>query len=122
MDEDFSETNLSFAPGSSSTHFCDGSLGTISAFAVREAAAALSGKTQKLSEGPQAKQGVDSARVALLLKVLSRDPDADVRESAVDALGNIADGAAYDALRAALTSKDAKVRRAAAEALGERRP
>ena len=37
------------------------------------------------------------------------------------ALGNIADGAAYDALRAALTSKDAKVRRAAAEALGDRR-
>jgi HEAT repeat protein len=50
------------------------------------------------------------------------DSNADVREGAVDALGNIADGAAYDALRAALTSKDAKVRRAAAEALGERRP
>jgi glycerol uptake facilitator-like aquaporin len=37
-------------------------------------------------------------------------------------LGNIADSAAYDALREALMSKDAKVRRAAAEALGERRP
>jgi HEAT repeat protein len=43
-----------------------------------------------------------------------------VRESAIEALSNIADGAAYDALRAALTSKDAKVRRAAAEALGDR--
>ena len=49
------------------------------------------------------------------------DPNGDVRQSAVDALGNIADEAALDALRAALTSKDAKVRRAAAEALGERR-
>ena len=50
------------------------------------------------------------------------DPHGDVRESAIDALSNIADGAAYDALRAALTSKDAKVRRAAAEALGDRSP
>jgi HEAT repeat protein len=48
------------------------------------------------------------------------DPNADVRQSAVEALGNIPDGAAYDALRSALTSKDAKVRRAAAEALGDR--
>jgi HEAT repeat protein len=50
------------------------------------------------------------------------DPNPDVRESVVSALGNIADSAAYDALREALMSKDAKVRRAAAEALGERRP
>ena len=55
------------------------------------------------------------------LRRMLEDPNGDVRESAIDALGNIADGAAYDALRAALTSKDAKVRRAAAEALGDRR-
>jgi len=55
------------------------------------------------------------------LRRMLEDPNGDVRESAVDALGNIADGAALEALRAALTSKDAKVRRLAAEALGERR-
>jgi HEAT repeat protein len=48
------------------------------------------------------------------------DPNSDVRESAVEALGDIADASAYDALRSALTSKDAKVRQRAAEALGDR--
>ena len=49
------------------------------------------------------------------------DPDEDVRRQAVEALGDIADDAAMDALRAALNSSDASVRREAAEALGERR-
>jgi HEAT repeat protein len=44
-----------------------------------------------------------------------------VREHAVSALSEIADPAADDALRAALNSKDADVRRNAVEALGDRR-
>jgi HEAT repeat protein len=56
------------------------------------------------------------------LKRLLDDGNADVRGNAISALGNIADAGAYEALRGALTSKDAKVRRAAVEALGERRP
>jgi len=55
------------------------------------------------------------------LRQLLDDPDDDVRESAVSALSEIADDSAADALRAALTSKDANVRRAATEALGDRR-
>jgi HEAT repeat protein len=55
------------------------------------------------------------------LRRMLDDPNPDVRERAVNALGDIPDNAAYDALRVALTSKDAKVRRAAAEALGDRR-
>jgi HEAT repeat protein len=54
------------------------------------------------------------------LRRMIDDPDHDVRENAVSALANIADDAATAALRAGLGSKDAKVRRAAAEALGER--
>ena len=47
--------------------------------------------------------------------------DRDVRDNAVSALANIGDDAAVAALRDGLASKDAKVRRAAAEALGDRR-
>jgi len=42
-----------------------------------------------------------------------------VREEATQALGKIADPAARQALQAALQSPDPKVRRAAAEALGQ---
>ena len=49
------------------------------------------------------------------------DENHDVRENAISALANIGDDAAVAALRAGLASKDAKVRRAAAEALGDRR-
>jgi HEAT repeat protein/beta-lactamase regulating signal transducer with metallopeptidase domain len=58
-----------------------------------------------------------------LVPVLSRmmeDPNGDVRIEAVSALGEIRDSAARTALRAALNSKDAKVRARAAEVLGER--
>ena len=98
-------------------------LGTISAFAVREAAAALSGKTQKLSEGPQAKQGVDSARVALLLKVLSRDPDADVRRMAAWGLSEAGDSpAVIEALAEAVRRDDDEgVREMSAWALSDSR-
>jgi hypothetical protein len=54
------------------------------------------------------------------LKKLLDDPVADVREEAVDALASYRDPAARLALRRALTSEDPKVRRRAAEALGER--
>ena len=53
------------------------------------------------------------------LRRLIDDPKSDVRETATEALGNIADPAARQALRAALQSPDPKVRRAAAEALGQ---
>jgi HEAT repeat protein len=44
-----------------------------------------------------------------------------VRETATESLGHIADPAARAALQAALQSPDPKVRRAAAEALGQDR-
>jgi HEAT repeat protein len=48
------------------------------------------------------------------------DPNAEVREAAVEALSEIRTEAAIDALMGALKSKDPKVRRAAADALGQR--
>jgi HEAT repeat protein len=47
------------------------------------------------------------------------DPSADVREAAVEALADIRNDAAIDALVSALKSKDPKIRRAAADALGK---
>ena len=98
-------------------------LGTISVFAVREAAAALWGKTQQPSEGRQAKQGVDSARVALLLKVLSRDPDADVRRMAAGGLSEAGDSpAVVEALAEAVRRDDDEgVREMSAWALSDSR-
>lgn len=55
------------------------------------------------------------------LKKLLDDPVGDVRENAVEALAAYRDPSARLALRGALTSEDPKVRRRAAEALGERR-
>jgi HEAT repeat protein len=60
------------------------------------------------------------AAIPALRKMLD-DENRDVRENAISALANIGDDAAVAALRAGLASKDAKVRRAAAEALGDRR-
>src|SRR3989442_1635517 len=53
------------------------------------------------------------------LRRLIDDARSDVREAATQALGHIADPAARQALQAALQSPDPKVRRAAAEALGQ---
>ena len=53
------------------------------------------------------------------LRRLIDDPRGDVREGATEALGHIADPAARQALQAALQSPDPRVRRAAAEALGQ---
>jgi HEAT repeat protein len=55
------------------------------------------------------------------LRRLIDDPKGDVRETATESLGHIADPAARAALQAALQSPDPKVRRAAAEALGQDR-
>jgi HEAT repeat protein len=53
------------------------------------------------------------------LRRLVDDPKSDVRETATQALGNIADPSARQALQAALQSRDPKVRQAAAQALGQ---
>jgi beta-lactamase regulating signal transducer with metallopeptidase domain len=62
-------------------------LGTIGRVAVQQAAAALSGVAQRT----KGKQGIDSARVSLLLKVLRSDPDASVRKMAAWGLSEAAE-------------------------------
>jgi HEAT repeat protein len=54
------------------------------------------------------------------LRELLADNNADVREQAVQALGEIRDRSALEALVGALKSSDPVVRRSAAEALGQR--
>ena len=91
-------------------------VGSITNVAVRSAAAAIQG----IVKG-QGKQGVDSAKIALLLKVLRSDPDANVRRMAAWGLadaGNVL--GAVDALAEALRSdEDDNVREMAAWALAE---
>ena len=65
-------------------------------------------------------QAPSAALVAVLKKMMLEDTNSDVRESAVEALSEARSPAAREALRLALNSPDAKVRRAAAEALGNR--
>lgn len=91
-------------------------VGTITTVAVRSAAAAIQG----LVNG-QGKQGVDSAKVALLLKVLRSDPDADVRRMAAWGLADAGNTlGAVDALAEAVRSdEDDGVREMAAWALAD---
>jgi beta-lactamase regulating signal transducer with metallopeptidase domain len=97
-------------------------LGGIGRVAVREAAAAitgvLSGHAKSIVNG---KSGVDSAKVALLLKVLRTDPDADVRKMAAWGLSEAGDVlGASDALAEAVRSdEDDDVREMAAWALAD---
>lgn len=97
-------------------------LGAIGKVAVREAAAAVSGvvsgHTKIVANG---KPGVDSAKVALLLKVLRTDPDADVRKMAAWGLSEAGDVlGASDALAEAVRSdEDDDVREMAAWALAD---
>ncbi len=63
---------------------------------------------------------LSAAVVAALAKLIADDPSADVKEAAVETLGEARSPAARDAIKAALNSPDARVRRAAAEALGNR--
>jgi len=90
--------------------------GAITTVAVRSAAAAIQGVVKG-----QGKQGVDSAKVALLLKVLRSDPDADVRRMAAWGLAEAGNAlGAADALAEALRSdEDDGVREMAAWALAE---
>jgi HEAT repeat protein/beta-lactamase regulating signal transducer with metallopeptidase domain len=70
------------------------------------------------SQAPAKTQGRDTAVSALLTVV--KDENAAVRLAAVEALGNLQDPRAIDALvQAVKTDTDARVREAAAEALGE---
>ena len=91
-------------------------VGGITTVAVRSAAAAIQGVVKG-----QGKQGVDSAKVALLLKVLRSDPDADVRRMAAWGLAEAGNAlGAADALAEALRSdEDDGVREMAAWALAE---
>lgn len=75
---------------------------------VRQVTATMLGERRLVSMIPELR------RLAL------EDGAADVRYEAVDALATYAEDAARDALRAALRSTDAKVRKRAAEALGDR--
>ena len=65
-------------------------------------------------------QPLAPAVVTALSKLIADDPSGDVKEAAVETLAEARNPAARDALRAALNSSDARVRRAAAEALGNR--
>ena len=56
-----------------------------------------------------------------VLRKMLDDPSGDVRVEVVSALGEIGDPTAREGLRAALKSKDARVRQRAAEVLGDRR-
>ena len=65
-------------------------------------------------------QPLAPAVVSALARIIADDASADVKESAVQALAEARNPAARDAIRHALTSSDPRVRRAAAEALGNR--
>ena len=60
------------------------------------------------------------AIVTALTKLIADDPSGDVKEAAVETLAEARNPAARDAIKGALNSPDARVRRAAAEALGNR--
>ena len=100
---------------SASTGVAD-AVGALATVAVRNAAAAIAG----LVKGQQTK-GVDSAKVALLLKVLRSDPDASVRRMAAWGLADAGNAlGAVDALAEAVRSdEDEGVREMAAWALAD---
>ena len=93
--------------------------GTISRVAVRAAASALS----SVVAGADGQQHVDSAKVALLVKVLGSDPDGSVRRMAAWGLSEAADSpVAFEALvDAVLHDDDETVREMAAWALSNSR-
>ena len=91
-------------------------VGAITTLAVRQAASAISGIVNA-----QGKHGVDSAKVALLLRVLRSDPDAVVRRMAAWGLADAGNAlGAVDALAEAVRSdEDDGVREMAAWALAD---
>lgn len=92
-------------------------LGTITDVAVREAASSVA----RVFTGHSKSEGADSAKVALLLKVLRSDPDASVRRMAAWGLSEAGDAlGAVDALAEAVRSdEDEGVREMAAWALAD---
>ena len=104
------------AGASSGASLLSDAVGSITTVAVRSAAAAIAG----IVSG-QGKHGVDSAKVALLLKVLRSDPDASVRRMAAWGLADAGNAlGAVDALAEALRSdEDDGVREMAAWALAD---
>jgi HEAT repeat protein len=107
--------SLAATDASGNSLFLDAA-GAITTVAVRSAAAAIQGVVKG-----QGKQGVDSAKVALLLKVLRSDPDANVRRMAAWGLAEAGNAlGAADALAEALRSdEDDGVREMAAWALAD---
>src|SRR4029079_18163583 len=73
----------SASPSSGAGSLLSDAVGNITNVAVRSAAAVIQG----IVKG-QGKQGVDSAKIALLLKVLRSDPDANVRRMAASGLAD----------------------------------
>jgi HEAT repeat protein/beta-lactamase regulating signal transducer with metallopeptidase domain len=65
-------------------------------------------------------QPLSPALVTALTKIINDDASGEVKESAVETLAEARNPAARDAIKGALNSPDARVRRAAAEALGNR--
>ncbi|MBI3792120.1 MAG: HEAT repeat domain-containing protein [Gemmatimonadetes bacterium] len=65
-------------------------------------------------------QPLSATMVAALRKLVMEEGNADVRTSAIEALAEARNPAAREAIKAALSSSDARVRRAAVEALGQR--
>jgi beta-lactamase regulating signal transducer with metallopeptidase domain/HEAT repeat protein len=98
-------------------------LGALTKAAVREAATVVSGAIGAKSASASKERGVDSAKVALLVKVLSTDPDAQVRRMAAWGLSDAGDLlGAPDALAEAVRSdEDENVREMAAWALSDSR-
>ena len=107
------------APSVAGTDLVTEALTKVSTFAVRQAASAISAAVQ----GKQAKEGVDSAKVALLLRVLRSDPDANVRRMAAWGLSEAGDSpTVVEALAVAVRSdEDDNVREMAAWALSDSR-
>jgi HEAT repeat protein len=60
------------------------------------------------------------ARAVPALREMLNDTDPAARKNAINALGQIRDSSAMQAIIGAMQSKDAEIRRAAAQALGER--
>jgi HEAT repeat protein len=100
-------------------------LSKIGIVAVREAANALNNlaQSENSKNKHQPNQGVDSGKVALLLKVLRSDPDADVRRMAAWGLSDAGDTpTTVEALADAVRSdEDENVREMAAWALSDSR-
>ena len=110
-------------PETTLTDVVTATVGKVSVMAVRQAASALSSVADGKSGKGRAKEGVDSAKVALLLRVLQSDSNAEVRRMAAWGLNEaVGAPAVVDALAEALRGDDDEsVREMAAWALSDSR-